>query len=145
MLHHLWCTLPANYLCRYGVDHPVYGEYMADHSSVALTYSTEHNFPEDDTPEVQTASAYSHCKGTCQSGICIITPRDAYCCFTEDKRDEKQPSHGYRHGRQLSLKLYGGPKPWQKSREDKEYYQDDDKYEYYGEEGKKFHCWQHQY
>lgn len=65
---------------RFGGKDPLYGHYMAEESTPGLTYSVQ-----DGSPSIAvTASASSrHCQGICQSGVCTISPRDAYCCFSE--------------------------------------------------------------
>lgn len=118
-------------LNRYGVDHPGYWEYKQEQSSFAEISRDGGSFPQDDgASQVQTASAFPHCKGTCQSGICTLTPRNAYHCFSEDKRDEEYASYGSRQWTPRSYKNYDGPKHWQAPRKDREYYQyrDEDSY-----------------
>jgi len=29
------------------------------------------------------SSGAKDCKGTCRAGMCTITPREAFCCFTD--------------------------------------------------------------
>lgn len=55
----------------------------------ALTYREEQDLDHDDVATARTSSTLSHCKGTCQAGICTTTPLDAYCCFSDLYEPEK--------------------------------------------------------
>lgn len=99
---------------------------MSEESPRVLTSGEGVDFPEDGTSQAHTASGFLHCKGTCQAGMCTMTPRDAHRCFSEDKRDEEYAPYGKKNWRQHSYKSYDGPEPWQAPRKYKDYYEEKD-------------------
>ncbi len=128
---------------------------MAEQSIPGLTYSVKDDSPSS-TNAVRTASAYASCKGTCQSGICSITPQDAYCCFADwhqadegyaeadddrarpESRQKRKPYDDAQHSYEGPDKGYREYKPEGYRKED--YYKERE--DFPSHKNRRYHCWE---
>jgi hypothetical protein len=79
-------------MCRAGSDDPVFGAFMAHESPSNASVMSYHvaDTLSDLSSSVRVMSDPTQCRGTCKVGICTITLKDAYCCFTQLYKPQAQ-------------------------------------------------------